>query len=132
MKVTIRQLVNSNSTLQKLCLIPAGDSLTLVQAYKIGKIATAGETEIKQLDALRMNLFEAYGETIDVKVDETTTRQERRIKEEHIADFTRQVEEMLDLEVDIPGDAIPVSDLPDSIGLTAVDLVNLAWLITGD
>ena len=130
MQITMRQLVDGWQALQKLGTVQAGQGLTLKQAYWIGKLATAGEAEIKQLDALRMKLFEVYGETIDVKVDETTTRQERRIKEEHIADFTRQVEEMLDSKIDLPGQPISINDLNDNLPLYAADLVRLDWLIT--
>lgn len=126
MKATIRQLVSSNSTLQKLCLIPAGDSLTLVQVYKIGKIAKAVDVEVRSFEEKKNELIARYGEVAD------ENGQQVKVKDEHLTDFIRQIEEMFDLEVDIPGDTFSVSDLPDSIGLTAVDLVNLAWLITGD
>jgi hypothetical protein len=95
--------------------------LTLKQAYWIGKLATAGEAEIKQLDALRMKLFETYGETVD---------DQQRIKEEHVADFTRQVEEMLNSKIDLPGEPISINDLNDNLPLSAADLVRLNWLIT--
>lgn len=127
MKATIRQLVSSNSTLQKLCLIPAGDSLTLVQAYKIGKIAKAVDAEVRSFEEKKNELIARYGEVADENGQQVT-----KVKDEHLTDFIRQIEEMFDLEVDIPGDTFSVSDLPNSIGLTAVDLVNLAWLITGD
>ena len=121
MQITMRQLVDGWQALQKLGTVQAGQGLTLKQAYWIGKLATTGETEIKQLDALRMNLFEAYGETVD---------DQQRIKEEHIADFTRQVEEMLDSKIDLPGQPISINDLNDNLPLSAADLVRLNWLIT--
>ena len=107
--------------MQKLGTVQAGQGLTLKQAYWIGKLATAGESEIKQLDALRMKLFEIYGETVDDQM---------RIKEEHIGEFTRQVEEMLDSKIDLPGQTISIEDLDDKLPLTAADLVRLNWLIT--
>jgi len=121
MKITMRQLVDGWHALQKLGTVQAGQGLTLKQAFWIGKLATAGEAEIKQLDALRMKLFEVYGETIDDQI---------RTKEEHIAAFTRQVEEMLDSAIDIPGSPISINALNDNLPLSAADLVRLDWLIT--
>ena len=121
MQITMRQLVDGWQALQKLGTVQAGQGLTLKQAYWIGKLATAGESEIKQLDALRMNLFEVYGETVDDQM---------RIKEEHIGEFTRQVEEMLDSKIDLPGQPISINDLNDNLPLSAADLVRLNWLIT--
>ena len=130
MQITMRQLVDGWQALQKLGTVQAGQGLTLKQAYWIGKLATAGESEMKQLDTLRMKLFETFGETVDVKADETTTRQEQRIKEEHIGEFTRQIEEMLDSTIDLPGRPMSLEDLDDKLPLTAADLVRLNWLIT--
>ena len=121
MQITMRQLVDGWQALQKLGTVQAGQGLTLKQAFWIGKLATAGEAEIKQLDALRMKLFAVYGETVD---------DQQRIKEEHIADFTRQVEEMLDSKIDLPGQPISIDDLNDNLPLSAADLVRLDWLIT--
>jgi len=121
MQITMRQLVDGWQALQKLGTVQAGQGLTLKQAYWIGKLATAGESEIKQLDALRANLFQAYGETVDDQM---------RIKEEHIGEFTRQVEEMLDSKIDLPGQPVSINDLNDNLPLSAVDLVRLNWLIT--
>lgn len=120
MQITMRQLVDGWQALQKLGTVQAGQGLTLKQAFWIGKLATAGETEIKQLDALRMKLFEVYGETVD---------DQQRIKEAHIAEFTRQIEEMLDSTIDLPGKPISIEDLDDRLPLTAADLVRLNWLI---
>jgi hypothetical protein len=121
MQITMRQLVDGWQALQKLGTVHAGQGLTLKQAFWIGKLATAGEAEIKQLDALRMKLFEVYGETVDDQM---------RIKGEHIADFTRQVEEMLDSSIDLPGQPIWIDELDDNLPLSAADLVRLNWLIT--
>lgn len=121
MQITMRQLVDGWQALQKLGTVHAGQGLTLKQAFWIGKLATAGEAEIKQLDALRMKLFEVYGETVDDQM---------RIKEEHIAEFTRQVEEMLDSTIELPGQPVSIDDLNDNLPLSAADLVRLNWLIT--
>jgi len=121
MQITMRQLVDGWQALQKLGTVQAGQGLTLKQAYWIGKLATAGESEIKQLDALRMKLFETFGETVD---------DQHRIKEEHISEFTQQIEEMLDSKIDLPGQPISIEDLDDRLPLTAADLVRLNWLIT--
>jgi hypothetical protein len=121
MRITMRQLVDGWQALQKLGTVQAGQGLTLKQAFWIGKLATAGEAEIKQLDALRMKLFEVYGERVDDQM---------RIKEERIADFTRQMEEMLDSTIELPGQPISIDDLNDNLPLSAADLVRLNWLIT--
>lgn len=121
MQITMRQLVDGWQALQKLGTVQAGQGLTLKQAYWIGKLATAGESEIKQLDTLRMKLFEAFGETVD---------DQQRIKEEHIVEFTRQIEEMLDSTIDLPGRPMSIEELDDKLPLTAADLVRLNWLIT--
>jgi hypothetical protein len=121
MQVTLKQLAEGWASLKKLGEVQAGDGLTIKQAYWLGKLIAAGEPEVQRIDKLRMELFEKYGETIEG---------EMRIKAEHIGAFTSQVESLLAESIELPGQPFVLSDLADSLPLSALDLVRLDWLIT--
>jgi len=128
MNITIRQLIESATALQKLSSIEAGNGLSLKQVYAISRIARKAETEIKEVETLRNALVARYGETAQDEQGQAI----QRVKPEHIEEFIRQVEEVYDSIIEMPGDQIQISDLTDSIPLTATDLYRLSWLIMGD
>lgn len=128
MNITIRQLIESLPALQKLSSIEAGNGLSLKQVYAVSKIARKAETEIKEVETLRNALVARYGETAQDEQGQAI----QRVKPEHLEEFIRQVEEVYDSSIEMPGDQIQISDLTDSIPLTATDLYRLSWLIMGD
>lgn len=128
MNITIRQLIESASALQKLGSIEAGNGLSLKQVYAISKIVRKAEAEIKEVETLRNSLVARYGEATQDEHGQAI----QRVKSEYLDEFIKQVEEIYDANIEIPGDLIQISDLTDSIPLNAADLYRLSWLIVGD
>ena len=121
MQVTLKQLVNGWESLSKLGQVSAGEGLTIVQAYWIGKIIAAAEPELQELDKLRMSLARRLGEEIDGQL---------QIKPENVQDFTERVEALLGVTIELPGQTIALNELASDLPLSGLDLIRLNWLIT--
>jgi hypothetical protein len=121
MQVTLKQLVNGWESLSKLGQVSAGEGLTIVQAYWIGKIIAAAEPELQEFDKLRMSLAKKLGEEIDGQL---------QIKPENVQDFTERVEALLGVTIELPGQTLPLNELASDLPLSGLDLIRLNWLIT--
>ena len=121
MQVTLKQLVNGWESLSKLGQVSAGEGLTIVQAYWIGKVIAAAEPELQEFEKLRMSLAKKLGEEIDGRL---------QIKPENVQDFTERVEALLGVTIELPGHTIPLNELPSDLPLSGLDLIRLNWLIT--
>jgi hypothetical protein len=121
MQITLKQLVNGWESLSKLGQVSAGEGLTIVQAYWIGKIIAAAEPELQEFDKLRMSLAKNLGEEIDGQL---------QIKPENVQDFTERVDALLGVTIDLPGQTLPLNELASDLPLSGLDLIRLSWLIT--
>lgn len=138
MQVTIRQLIDSWGSLQKLATIDAGSAsgITIKQAFAIGKIAKIVEPELQRVESLKMKLFETQGEPIlnenGDPARDGSGQPLMKIKDEYQSQFIEQMEEMFDTKIDIPIESWSIDSLSDEVPLSAVDLTRLSWLIVGD
>lgn len=138
MQVTIRQLIDSWGSLQKLATIDAGPAsgITIKQAFAIGKIAKIVEPELQRVESLKMKLFETQGEPIlnenGDPAKDGSGQPLMKIKDEYQSQFIEQMEEMFDTMVDIPIEPWSIDSLSNEVPLSAVDLTRLSWLIVGD
>ena len=121
MQITLKQLVNGWESLSKLGQVSAGEGLTIVQAYWIGKVIAAAEPELQRFDKLRMGLAETLGETVDGQM---------QIKPENVQTFTEQVETLLAETIELPGQTLALNELASDLPLSGLDLIRLNWLIT--
>lgn len=130
MQVTLKQIAEGWASLKKLGEVQAGDGLTIKQAYWLGKLIAAGEPEVQRIDKLRMELFEKYGEPVKDEDGNEIVPRQLKIKEGFERLFVEQVEALLAESIEVPGQPLALSDLADSLPLSALDLVRLHWLIT--
>jgi len=114
LKLTLRQIapmINSLNSVMNLPL-PARDS------YRLGVAAKLIQERITVYEQARQNLVNKYGEKIE---------QEGviRVKPENIDSFSKEIENLLQEEVEVNITPIPISLLGEA-KVSAVDMANLA------
>ena len=108
-----------NPSLVKL----AAMDLPSKQAYWLKRIVKAAESEVRQAEEVRVQLVKKYGEEGEGGIIVVNT--------ENTEAFTGELNEMLEAEIDLPGDGVTLESLGD-IKLSAIDLMKLDWLITDE
>ena len=125
-------------------LLATAGSLPMATSFKIGKIYKQLAKEHDEFYALREKKIKEYGEVfyIDEKGKETKDKKKgkesTRVKPENVDKFNKEVNELLEMDINTTFDPIKVSDLGEPkfresefIKMTPLDIVsNLAWLIT--
>jgi hypothetical protein len=117
MTLTLGQLKNSEPALVALsnCTLP------IAIAYKISKALKVIASELTDLEEARQKLVQKYGVENEGNVVVT---------EENINAFVEELNPLLQEEVEIPFEPIPVESLPDSVNLTPLQLSQLSFFIT--
>jgi hypothetical protein len=116
MKLTLNELQRGFVSLGKL----ANQDLPLKVGYWLGRIAKAAEGEMKNLEDSRIKLVKRLGEE--------DGEGNWSIKPDSMEDFNREMGELLEVSIELPGDKIKLESLGDSVKLSAIDLINLDWL----
>lgn len=116
MKLTLNELQRGFVSLGKL----ANQDLPLKTGYWLGRIAKAAEGEMKTLEDSRIKLVKRLG------VEDAEGNYS--IKPDSMEDFSREMGELLEVSIELPGDKIKLESLPDGVKLSAIDLINLDWL----
>ena len=115
--VKISDLINSTEVLQKL----AGTSLKARLAWQVARLLKAAEGEIQSFNETRLNLIKKYGvkdESGELITDEKGNCQ---IIPEGIEDFSRELNELIDTNVEINANKISIDDL-DNIEFTPSEM----------
>ena len=115
--VKISDLINSTEVLQKL----AGTSLKARLAWQVARLLKAAEGEIQSFNETRLNLIKKYGvkdENGELITDEKGNCQ---IIPEGIEDFSRELNELIDTNVEINANKISIDDL-DNIEFTPSEM----------
>lgn len=120
MKVTLNELQRGFVSLSKL----ANQDLPLKTGYWLGRIAKAAESEMKNLEDLRIKLVKRIGNE-DAEGNYT-------IPADAMDAFTAEMTELLDVSVELPGDRINLDSLGEGVKLSAIDLINLEWLFEAE
>lgn len=123
-KIKISELLNSVETLQKL----SKQDFKAKLAWQISKLLKAAEVEIQSFNETRMNLIKKYGEKDEngeLITDETGNC---KIMEGGILDFSNQLTELVESEVEINGNKIKIDDL-DNVNFTPAEMAQLEVLI---
>lgn len=118
--VKISDLVNATETLQNL----SKKSLKAKLAFSVAKLLKGAEQEIQQFNETRMNIIKKYGEkdeTGNIKTDEGGNC---KITKENIDDFTHELTDLLNTEVEINASKLRMDDL-ENIDFTPNDMVIL-------
>lgn len=124
MNITLKELSESFAHLGKFAQIEPGQGITAKQAYWISRIAEAAESEMKRMEKQRIALVKQFG-----RGDDNGNHQ---VIPEQAEAFGKAFEELLDVEIELPGDPIKFSDLGENIKLSGLDLLRLRWLIKGE
>lgn len=117
MKVKILQLLNASESLTAL----ASKELSAVFSFSLAKLIKSVQEEIKLFEETRLKKAQEYG-----KVNEQENKYE--IFPEKIGQFKKELEDLVEQEVIVKGDKIPLNAL-DKISIEPKHFVNLDWLI---
>ena len=124
--VKISDLLNSTETLQKL----AQKDFKAKLAWSIARLLKSAEAEIQSFNDTRMNLIRKYGqkdENGELITDENGNCNENgncKIEQESINEFTNELNELVNTEVEINANKIDINLLED-IDFTPSDMAIL-------
>lgn len=126
-KVTLETLVNSTEGLKGL----SQKQLKARSAYAVGKILKAADAEISSFNETRMELIRKYGEkdeTGELKTDENGNV---RIEPDDMQNFSNELRELLNTEVEISANKIKLDDIGD-VEFTPAEMAQLEDFIEFD
>lgn len=126
-KVKISDLLNSTETLQKL----AQKDFKAKLAWEIARLLKAAEGEIQQFNETRMNLIKKYGEKDENDELVTDEKGNCRIQNEVLNQFTVELNELVDSEVEINANKISLK-LLEEIDFTPADMAALEPFVEMD
>lgn len=106
-KVSVRSLINSIPVMQKLATTEFRGKV----AFQIGRILKRVEEEANLYDNARKALIYKYGETDENGELIVNENGSCTIKQEFIEDYNREVNELLDTEIEINAELINYNDL---------------------
>ena len=116
MKIKLSKLVNAVSSLQGLS---KRDDLPIKVAYALVKNYKKIDTELKAFEETKNKLFEKYGEKVvldkkgNVVEDESKGKKVTRIKKEHIETFNKEIDKILEDEIDLQVHKIKIEIFED-------------------
>lgn len=119
MKIKLSELKNAEPSLRKLL---NSENLNVKIAYRLGRTTSKIDSELKQLEATRVRLVNKYGKK---NKDGTIT-----VKPDNMEKFTKEMETLLMMEINLELHPINVNELPEQTGLSPVDFNALNFLLT--
>ena len=119
-KVTISDLLNSTDTLQKL----AQKDFKAKLAWSIARLLKSAETEIQGFNDARMNLIRKYGEKDENGQLITDEKDNCKIGNESITEFSNELNELMNSEVEINANKIKM-ELLENLDFTPSDMAAL-------
>jgi hypothetical protein len=131
MKVKLNDVINAQGSFQKLSTMEAlPGKMTYTIFHNIRKL----EIEIKAFDDMRQKLFEKYGEECE-ECEETNEKTKKinkfkRIKKENVEQFTKEVNEVLEKEIEVDIWKITAEDIKQlTSSPSASTLLPIAFMI---
>lgn len=118
--VKISDLLNSTEVLQKL----AGTELKAKLAWQVGRLLKAADKEIQEFNETRMNLIKKYGEKDDSGELITDDNGNCKILEPEIEEFSNELNELINSEVEINTNRIKIESL-EELDFTPAEMSNL-------
>ena len=118
--ITLEQLVNSTEGLREL----SQKTLKARPAYAVAKILKAAEAEMTGFNDTRMNLIKKYGEKKDDGELNTDENGNVHIASESLADFNKELQELLDTRIEINANKIRIEDIGD-VNFTPAEMAQL-------
>lgn len=123
-KVKISELIDNTEVLQKL----SRTSLKAKTAWQVARILKAADKEVQEFNETRMNLIKKYGEKDESNELITDESGNCKIVPEHLVDFTKELNELVNTEVEINANKVTINDL-ENIDFTPGDMVQLESFI---
>lgn len=123
-EINLNELLNSAGTLKIL----STKSLKGKTAYKVARILREAEKELTLFNETRMNLIKKYGETKEDGELVTNENGDCTIKEEHIAAFNNEINDLLNNKIEINVDKIKINEL-EELNFTPTEIINLEAFI---
>lgn len=127
MKLTMQEVIEGSAPLNALAELT---DLPWKTRYSLSRILTEIRSNVILYQRFHAELVDRHGETV---IDETgKVTEEKRIKLENLADWKRDVAELLALEVEIWGRRMKPDDFKNKEGeidLSASAMSFLSWLI---
>ena len=114
MKVTIGQLKLSEPSLIKL----SQQDLPVAMAFQLSRLIRQIAPELNSLEETRQKLVSKYG-VPDLSTGQTV------VQEEQVQKFTDEIKPILDTEIQIDFEKIPLSKIPEKIQLSCTDIMAL-------
>ena len=113
LKTKLKTIINAREAVQRL----AGQPLPAAVSFRVAKLINALNSELVTYEAERVKLCERYGE-----LDKENGVYKIRQREE----FDREYASLLDMSIELAVDKVSI---PDTLNITAVDLINLCDFI---
>lgn len=125
--VKIADLLNSTETLQKL----SQQDFKAKLAWSIARLLKAAEVEIQSFNDTRMTLIKKYGEKDENGELVTDDKGNCKILEEGIEAFGKELNELINTEIEINANKIKM-DLLEDIDFTPSDMAVLEPFVEFD
>lgn len=113
-------LLNATDTLQKL----SQKELKARLALQIARMLKEAEREIQNFNEIRMNLIKKYGEKDESGEIITDDNGNCKIIPESVTVFSKELNELVEMEVEINANKIKLDDL-DNLDFTPGEMVTL-------
>lgn len=116
-KLKIGDLVNSTEALQKL----SQKEMKAKLSWQVTRLLKAADKELQEFNETRMNLIKKYGEKDENGELITDDKGNCHILEASTIDFSNELNELVDTEVEISANKIRIDDL-ENIDFTPADM----------
>ena len=119
-KIKMSDLLNATETLQKL----SQKELKARLALQISRLLKEGEREIQNFNEVRTNLINKYGEKDEKGELVTDENKNCKILNDQIEIFSKELNELVDMEIEINANKIKIADL-ENMNFTPTDMAVL-------
>lgn len=126
-KVKLEDLVNATDGLKGL----SQKQLKARCAYAVGKILKSADAEIQSFNETRMELIKKYGEKDENGELKTEENGNVHIPPEGLNDFSKELRELLDTEIEISANKIKMDDIGE-VEFTPAEMAQLENFIEFD
>ena len=119
-KLKINDLLESTEVLQKL----AKKELKAKLAWQVGRLLKSAEQEIQDFNETRMNLIKKFGEKDENGELITDENNNCKISADSTSNFSNELTELLDSEVEINANKIKIDDIAN-IDFSPSEMIQL-------
>ena len=126
-KLTISELLNSTEVLQRL----SKTDLKARLSWQVARLLKAADEEIQSFNETRMNLVKKYGEKDENGELITDDQNNCKIPNESTLEFSNQLNELINTEVEINANKIKIADI-ENLDFTPAEMNMLEPFVDFD